>query len=94
MTLEELSKGKLQRLQFSVKSFCTKCSGRGGKEGAVKTCGTCQGRGIKTILRQMGPLVQQMQQTCPDCEGEGEIIAQLIDAAPVMVVRFLLKKSS
>lgn len=74
VTLEELFKGKTAKIAVQRKIICTKCSGRGGKEGAVKTCGTCQGRGIKTILRQMGPLVQQMQQTCPDCEGEGEII--------------------
>ena len=74
VTLEELFKGKTAKIAVQRKVICNKCSGRGGKEGAVKTCGTCQGRGIKTILRQMGPLVQQMQQTCPDCEGEGEII--------------------
>ena len=74
VTLEEIYKGKTAKIAVQRKVICGKCSGRGGKEGAVKTCGTCQGRGIKTILRQMGPLVQQMQQTCPDCEGEGEII--------------------
>lgn len=74
VTLEELFKGKTAKIAVQRKIICTKCAGRGGKEGAVKTCSTCQGRGIKTILRQMGPLVQQMQQTCPDCEGEGEII--------------------
>jgi DnaJ family protein A protein 2 len=25
-------------------------------------------------MRQMGPMIQQMQQTCPDCNGEGETI--------------------
>ena len=74
VTLEELYKGKTAKIAVQRKVLCGKCSGRGGKEGAVKTCSTCQGRGIKTILRQMGPLVQQMQQTCPDCEGEGETI--------------------
>lgn len=32
------------------------------------------GRGIKIIMRQMGPMIQQMQQTCPDCQGQGETI--------------------
>lgn len=74
VTLEELYRGKSAKIAVQRKIICTKCEGRGGKEGAVKTCNSCQGRGIKTILRQMGPLVQQMQQTCPECEGEGEII--------------------
>jgi DnaJ family protein A protein 2 len=25
-------------------------------------------------MRQLGPMIQQMQQTCSDCGGEGEII--------------------
>lgn len=74
VTLEELYKGKTAKISVQRKVICSKCSGRGGKEGAVKSCASCHGRGIKTVLRQMGPLVQQMQQTCPDCEGEGEII--------------------
>lgn len=74
VTLEELYKGKTAKIAVQRRVICSKCSGRGGKEGAVKSCASCHGRGIKTVLRQMGPLVQQMQQTCPDCEGEGEII--------------------
>ncbi len=74
VTLEELYKGKTAKISVQRKVICSKCSGRGGKEGAVKSCASCHGRGIKTVLRQMGPLVQQMQQTCPDCEDEGEII--------------------
>ena len=27
-------------------------------------------------MRQMGPMIQQMQQTCPDCNGEGEMIKE------------------
>jgi DnaJ family protein A protein 2 len=26
-------------------------------------------------MRQMGPMIQQMQQTCPDCQGQGETIS-------------------
>lgn len=74
VTLEELYRGKTAKIAVQRRIICGKCSGRGGKEGAVRTCGTCQGRGIKMVLRQMGPLVQQLQQTCPDCEGEGEVI--------------------
>ena len=25
-------------------------------------------------MRQLGPMIQQMQQTCSDCGGEGEMI--------------------
>ncbi|KAK0521131.1 Type I HSP40 co-chaperone [Tilletia horrida] len=74
-TLEELYKGKMVKLALQKHVICTKCEGRGGKEGAVKTCQGCNGQGIKVVLRQLGPMVQQMQQTCPDCQGSGEQIA-------------------
>ncbi len=74
VSLEELYRGKAAKIAVQRKIICSTCNGRGGKEGAVKTCSGCQGRGVKTILRQMGPLVHQMQQTCPDCDGEGEMI--------------------
>ena len=48
----------------------------GGKIGAKSTCVGCNGRGIRITMRQMGPMIQQMQQTCPDCNGEGEIIKE------------------
>ena len=45
----------------------------GGKQGAMHRCKTCNGRGVKVTLRQLGPgMVQQMQSLCPDCRGEGK----------------------
>ena len=45
----------------------------GGKSGAVQRCSTCNGRGIKVTIHQLGPgMVQQMQSRCPDCDGEGK----------------------
>ena len=44
----------------------------GGKQGSVKQCASCQGRGVKVQLRQLFPgMVQQMQSVCSDCKGEG-----------------------
>jgi len=74
VSLEELYKGKTTKLALQKHVICSKCSGKGGKEGAVKTCTGCRGQGVKIVLRQLGPMVQQMQQTCPDCNGDGEII--------------------
>ena len=42
------------------------------KKDAVKKCIGCDGRGVKTMLRQMGPMMQRFQIVCPDCGGEGE----------------------
>jgi DnaJ family protein A protein 2 len=74
VSLEDVYKGKTTKLALQRHVLCAKCNGKGGKEGAVKTCHGCNGQGIKVVLRQMGPMVQQLQQTCSDCNGEGEII--------------------
>lgn len=73
-TLTDLYKGKVSKLALTRTVICAKCDGKGGKEGAVKTCGTCKGQGIRIITRQMGPMVQRFQAVCDDCNGEGNII--------------------
>ncbi|ODQ64466.1 DnaJ-domain-containing protein [Nadsonia fulvescens var. elongata DSM 6958] len=72
--LEDLYKGKVAKLKLTKTVNCAPCGGRGGKEGAVKTCTSCGGRGVKFVTRQMGPMVQRFQTTCPECNGEGQMI--------------------
>jgi chaperone protein DnaJ len=74
VSLEELYKGKTSKLQVTRNIICQKCSGKGGSQ--VKSCSGCDGKGIRIVVRQLGPLLQQMQQTCPECNGEGEIIRE------------------
>ena len=50
---------------------------RTGAKGAAAPakCKGCEGRGVKMIVKQIGPgMIQQMQTVCPDCQGKGEII--------------------
>ena len=74
VSLEDIYKGKVSKLALQKSVLCPKCDGRGGKEGAVKTCAGCNGAGMKTMMRQMGPMIQRFQTVCPDCNGEGENI--------------------
>ena len=74
VSLEDLYKGKTTKLSLSRSIICTKCKGKGGKDGAVRQCPTCNGRGIKLTLRQMGPMIQQIQSPCDECSATGEII--------------------
>ena len=76
VTLEDLYKGKTTKLALTKHVICSKCEGKGGKAGAVRSCGSCNGRGIKITLRQMGPMLQQIQQPCNECDGTGEVINQ------------------
>lgn len=74
VNLEDIYKGKVSKLALQKSVICAGCDGRGGKEGAVKECTGCNGSGMKTMMRQMGPMIQRFQTVCPDCNGEGEII--------------------
>ncbi|KAJ9495806.1 Type I HSP40 co-chaperone [Exophiala xenobiotica] len=74
VSLEDIYRGKVSKLALQKSVICPACEGRGGKEGAVKTCTGCNGAGMKTMMRQMGPMIQRFQTVCPDCQGEGETI--------------------
>ncbi|KAJ9655091.1 Type I HSP40 co-chaperone [Neophaeococcomyces mojaviensis] len=76
VSLEDIYKGKVSKLALQKSILCPTCDGRGGKEGAVKKCTSCDGAGVKTMLRQMGPMIQRFQTVCPECQGEGETIRE------------------
>ncbi|KAK0632316.1 chaperone dnaJ 2 [Immersiella caudata] len=73
VSLEDIYRGKVSKLALQRSIICPKCEGRGGKEGSVRRCAGCDGHGMKTMMRQMGPMIQRFQTVCPDCNGEGEI---------------------
>eukprot|EP00668_Euglena_longa_P044529 GGOE01059861.1.p1 GENE.GGOE01059861.1~~GGOE01059861.1.p1 ORF type:complete len:426 (-),score=105.56 GGOE01059861.1:277-1518(-) len=76
VTLEELYNGKTKKLSLNKQVVCGTCSGSGSKKkGKQSVCGDCKGSGMKTIIRQMGPMIQQMQTSCPSCKGEGTQIS-------------------
>jgi DnaJ family protein A protein 2 len=74
VTLEDLYKGKTSKLAIHKTILCKECDGKGGRPGSVKTCSTCNGQGVRVIVRQSGMIIQQQQVMCSDCNGEGEII--------------------
>lgn len=74
VTLADLYKGKTSKMSLKKTVTCKACEGRGGKKGAVAPCKGCGGSGVKVMARQMGPMIQQFQTVCTDCQGQGEII--------------------
>ncbi len=55
--------------------ICTKCDGKGGKEGAVQTCTGCKGKGMRTVMQMLGPgMYTQRTGPCDECGGAGEQI--------------------
>lgn len=76
VSLEDMYRGKVSKLALQKSVICPGCEGRGGKEGAVKRCTSCDGQGVKMMMRQMGPMIQRFQTVCPECNGEGEMIRE------------------
>lgn len=74
VTLEDLYNG-VASIPIDVKRtiICKTCDGRGGKAGAAKKCGTCNGTGTKVTIQQLGPgIARQIHARCPNCSGKGE----------------------
>jgi len=83
VTLEDLYKGAKKYLEISRYRICMTCKGSGSKiKDANTKCSGCNGRGQKTVQRQipMGIIQQTIQ--CPDCKGEGSVIKEK-DKCPV-----------
>jgi DnaJ homolog subfamily A member 2 len=77
VTLDDLYNGKMSKLAIIRNRVCASCKGSGAtKPEAVKTCGTCDGSGVRIMLNPIGPgMVQQVQTRCNACSGLGETIA-------------------
>ncbi|KAH7727723.1 heat shock protein 40 [Aphelenchoides avenae] len=73
--LEKLYNGCTKTLKVSRHVICAKCNGAGGNKDSITKCNNCGGTGAEIHHAQIGPgLVQRIQRTCPQCQGEGEVI--------------------
>jgi molecular chaperone DnaJ len=73
VTLEEAYQGKKQTFEVPTSEKCVECSGSGTATGSkASTCRTCDGHG--QVRAQQGFFT--LQQTCPDCGGEGKTISK------------------
>ena len=72
ISLKDLYFGKTKVYNIKINKLCLECMGKGCKK--VIKCKKCNGQGVIFIRRMIGPgMMQQMQTTCHDCQGEGEI---------------------
>lgn len=70
-----LSSLHCRKLSLKRPAKCDLCSGSGTKSGNKSTCENCQGTGIETVMRQVGPgMITQMQRKCSRCKGAGKSI--------------------
>ncbi|CAG8630926.1 14815_t:CDS:10, partial [Acaulospora morrowiae] len=77
VTLEDLYNGKKAKIFLQRDIVCSVCHGKGSKTGATKKCHSCEGRGVKIAMRQIGPgMIQRINTVCGTCDGAGEIIRE------------------
>ncbi|MDX2345522.1 MAG: molecular chaperone DnaJ [Legionella sp.] len=77
LTLEDAAHGKSVEITVPRHVACGACDGSGGKKGTKPTsCETCNGVGQVRI--QQGFF--SIQQTCPHCHGEGQVISDPCDS--------------
>ena len=75
-TLADVYNGKSFDIDLDRQRICSACNGVGGTDAsAVVTCTACKGRGMRTVMRQMGPgMYSQSTGPCDECGGQGESI--------------------
>lgn len=72
LDLEDVARGKQVKLRIPTMIACRECHGSGAKKGSSPSkCKTCSGMG--QVRMQKGFF--SIQQTCPDCHGQGQVIA-------------------
>lgn len=73
--LDDLYHGKTSKVAVSRDRICPKCDGKGGKADSVTQCSGCKGKGMRTIMQQLGPgMYSQRTGPCDECNGQGEMI--------------------
>ena len=71
ISLEEAASGIEKDLELEKPEICDKCDGKGSSSGSgTKKCEMCGGHG--QVISSRGFF--QVQQTCPTCNGSGQII--------------------
>ena len=71
VSLEDAFTGKQTTIRVPSADQCASCGGSGSEGGAARvTCGQCGGRG--RVRASQGFFT--VERTCPQCQGEGEVI--------------------
>lgn len=73
--LRDFYKGMTTEFQLEKQHICEECEGSGSADGAVDTCSSCGGHGIKIQKHMLAPgIFQQVQVHCDVCSGKGKTI--------------------
>ena len=74
VTLKQIFKEESVELKYKHKICCAKCNGEGSNDGSKTDCNDCGGKGLRTQVMKMGPMVQHSVVPCNACRGKGKKI--------------------
>jgi DnaJ family protein A protein 2 len=74
VTLKQIFKEEMVELKYKHKICCAKCNGEGSNDGSKTDCNDCGGKGLRTQVMRMGPMIQQSIVPCNACRGKGKKI--------------------
>lgn len=70
LSLNELYNGKSININYTRKNKCQTCNGLGVKDpSCIIICDLCNGTGMISIIKRLGPMTQQIHKTCEKCNG-------------------------
>lgn len=76
ISLKEAAFGKETTITIPKLDECKDCKGTGSESGKSSVCDMCHGEGV-VIKQKRSPFgMMQVQQTCPKCGGEGNVIEE------------------
>jgi DnaJ-class molecular chaperone len=73
VTMSDLYTGATHRFDVPYKVGCSSCEGTGSSSKKTEKCPTCNGQGRRILRRAFGPMVQQQEVDCDQCQSEGVI---------------------
>ncbi|CAN6616005.1 mitochondrial protein import protein MAS5 [Trichomonascus vanleenenianus] len=78
VTLEDVYKGKVFKMNSIRDVLCKTCSGTGARAKAKHIkCSTCNGQGQRTQMRRVGPgMVTNVVVECDKCKGKGTVVRE------------------
>jgi DnaJ family protein A protein 2 len=78
VTLEQLYNEETINFSYKQKISCTPCNGEGTKDGKPSQCQSCNGKGVRVQVIQIGPgMLQQAMSECHNCKGKGKIVNEM-----------------
>lgn len=75
LKLSEIFEGCQKDIEINIDEVCVECIGSGSNKKSRITCSDCGGKGVKMMMRQVGPgMVSQQVVPCSTCNQKGTIV--------------------